>query len=770
LSWFAPTFGVVVNYKIYRSVAGGAFIFLDSVPGTQTTYQDKTVTCNSGGYRYQVTALVNNDAGQPLESVPSNTVPVVPPQDPLTGCYTAPINVVAPASAVQGSIVPITWTLTDDFFTNTPSNWALATTGNAVMNKAANTLVANGPKLGNCGSSGPTTILLKGTPQNIGESVASSFTNSNSGLFTFGWDTDGFCAGSYTFTLTLDSTQTQPAASPLQLQIDIGDTDSTPHITTLSVPDATVDISYNNPLSEHGGTAPFTWTVTSGSLPPNIMLSSAGTLSGIPIVPPPGQLNFTSLLYNFTVQVTDAATPTPNVGTEAFTTHLITPVSFKATPYGTGQSPDAVVAGDFNNDGKLDLAIANSVDGTVSILLGNGDGTFTAGATFVTGTSPSSLAVGDFNGDGFPDLVVTNFADGTVSVFLGSGAGSFTTPPSPPFTAGNGPVSVVTGDFNGDGFLDIAVANRNDATVSILAGNGDGTFKAAVPYQAGTVDVATVATGDFNGDGKLDLALTNPSSDTVSVLLNNGDGTFPTTGPVTYSTGNSGDHPVAVSAVDLNGDSKLDLAVTNLMGKTVAILLGNGDGTFLPKVAYPTTNGASSGPNAMTTGDFNADGKVDLAITEQSINRVSILLGNGDGTFQSPLEFSTGNFAAGVAAGDFNGDNRLDLAVANQTDSTVSVMLHLPQPPTNLAATSVTSSQVTLAWTASTSTGVTGYNVYRGNTLGGPYPTKLNPTIVAGSGFTDTTVSHGNTYYYVVTTVGSGSIESVNSNEVSAAP
>jgi hypothetical protein len=169
----------------------------------------------------------------------------------------------------------------------------------------------------------------------------------------------------------------------------------------------------------------------------------------------------------------------------------------------------------------------------------------------------------------------------------------------------------------------------------------------------------------------------------------------------------------------------------------------------------------------MATGDFNGDGKVDLAITDQNDNSVSILLGNGDGTFQNPLEFTTGNFATGVAAGDFNGDGRLDLAVANFNSSTVSVLLRLPQPATNLMVSGVTTGQVALTWTSSLSTGIAGYNVYRATTSGGLY-TKINSATVTASAFTDMTVVSGTTYYYVVTSVDSGSLESVFSNEVSA--
>jgi len=443
----------------------------------------------------------------------------------------------------------------------------------------------------------------------------------------------------------------------------------------------------------------------------------------------------------------------------------ITAVSFFRTDEATGASPNAVIAADFNGDGKLDLAIANSGDNTVSILLGNDNGAFTANPTLATGSGPYSLAVGDFNNDGILDLAVTNFGNGTgntVSVFLGNGGGTFSSPVT--YTVGNGPVSVIAADFDRDGKLDLAVANQTDRTVSILLGNGDGTFQAKVDYAAGTIDVGSVAAGDFNADNKLDLAVTNPSSDTVSVLLGKGDGTFQA--PVAYSTGNPGAHPTAVAALDVNGDGKLDLAVTNFNAKTVAILLGNGDGTFKASVNYSTTAGAFTGPDAIATGDFNADGKVDLAITNQGDNTVAILLGNGDGTFQVPQESTTGNSAAGVAAGDFKGNGRLDLAVADSSDNMVSIMLSRPQPPTSLASATVTAQSVQLNWTASVSTTVTGYNVYRGAVSGGPY-TKVNSTLVNGTNYPDTSVASGTMYYYVVTAVDPDPLESVNSNEIS---
>jgi FG-GAP-like repeat/Putative Ig domain len=858
LSWFAPTFGTVVNYNLYQSVAGGAFSLHASVPGSQTTFQD-TVTCNEGGYSYRVTAVTLNDLGQPQESVPSNTVPGTG-QNPVTGCYTGataatPPTVAAslafnPATAVVGANVSITWSLSDDFY---------PTGGPVSRTAAAAALIAIGPIPSDptCATAAQPPVYLN-YPQTHGGSpypqAASVLSLSGSGVtatnpFQFSWNTTGFAAGCYFFELDTDSVQYQQTTSAFELLIF----ESGPTIITTTLPNGVAGTPYNSMLSERGGTGALTWAVTSGSLPSGIMLNSTtGALSGIPTA---------AGIYKFTVTVTDSE---GNFGTQSFTVTVTTPVaqinqplvpgtslpggagftltlngtgfspgsmvlwngSSRSTTFNSGQqltaqisasdvaslgtasilvsnpvtifneavprsnvelfqimnptatvslsqtidktgaNPNAVITADFNGDGKTDLAVANG-DGTVSILLGNGDGTFITETPLNVGASATSLTAGDFNGDGKLDLAVASSGiPGSISIFLGNGDGTFQAPA--PYAVGNAPTSVVTGDFNRDGKLDLAIANSIDHTVSILLGNGDGTFRTQVPYAAGVTDVAAVALGDFNGDNELDLAVTNPTDGTVSILLGNGDGTFQT--PVAYTPGTaSTDQPTAVAAVDLNGDGKLDLAVTNLNAKTVGILLGNGNGTFQPTVTYPTTSGALTGPGAITAGDFNADNKVDLAITNQANNTVAILLGNGDGTFQSPSESTTGNFAAGVAAGDFNGDGRLDVAVANTTDGTVAVMLQRPQPPTNLATTSVTASSVSLSWTASISTDVVSYNVYRGTTPGGPY-SNIGSVSSTQNTFTDSTVSSGPTYYYVVAAVIANNLESANSNEVSATP
>jgi hypothetical protein len=290
--------------------------------------------------------------------------------------------------------------------------------------------------------------------------------------------------------------------------------------------------------------------------------------------------------------------------------------------------------------------------------LGKSDGTFQAAVDYGAGSNPSSVAVGDFRDDGKLDLVVANDGSDNVSILLGNGDGTFQAAVN--YGVGSAPTSVAVGDFNGDGKLDLAVVNELSNNFSILLGNGDGTFQAAVNYGAG-LSLFSVAVGDFNGDGKLDLAVASGGSDYVSVLLGNGDGTFKTA--VQYVAGLE---PISVAVADFNGDGKLDLAVANYESNNVSILLGKGDGTFQIAVDYGIgTENYPATPGSVAVGDFNGDGKLDLVVggvESDNVSVVSVLLGNGDGTFQAAVNYGAGAGQTSVAVGDFNGDGRLDLA------------------------------------------------------------------------------------------------------------
>jgi hypothetical protein len=373
---------------------------------------------------------------------------------------------------------------------------------------------------------------------------------------------------------------------------------------------------------------------------------------------------------NLTTATTAAITvvnPVPGGGTSnvAFF-HVTTPL--KSLTYGTqsfptAASPSAIAAGDFNGDGKIDLAVASSTTNTVSIYLGAGNGTFTLSSQPGVGMGPDAVTVGDFNNDGKPDLAVGNLIDNTVTVLLGKGDGTFVLSPA---TVVVSPAALSAGDFNRDGKLDLAVADVNDATVSILIGKGDGTFTLYdTPPSVGLTPKAA-AIGDINADGKLDLVEASAGSNLLSALVGNGDGTFGFGSAPT--TGNT---PVALAIGDFNGDSKLDLAVANQTGNTISILLGNGSGGFTAKGTVNT----GSTPTALAVGDFNGDGKLDLAVTNSASNTVSVMTGNGDGTFQVGVTVSTDATPTALAVGDFNGDGKLDLATANAGAGTFDVLV-----------------------------------------------------------------------------------------------
>jgi uncharacterized membrane protein len=413
-------------------------------------------------------------------------------------------------------------------------------------------------------------------------------------------------------------------------------------------------------------------------------------------------------------------------------------VSFrKAVPYVTsGYNPYSVAIADLNGDGKLDLVVANESqskndpEGSISVMLGKGDGTFHAAVNYSSGGEGAySITVADVNGDGKLDLVVangclgSNCSTGAVGVLLGKGNGTF----KKVATYGSGAASVfgsrvAVGDLNGDGKLDLAVATTGPGCgngcpkglVGVLLGNGDGTFKKAKTYGTGGFDaIGWVAIADVNGDKKPDLVVANycatecsypPAAGSVGVLLGKGNGTFQ---PVkTYASGGNG--AVSVAVADLNQDGKADILVANCgpeacgpgsPGGNVGVLIGRGNGTFKPAVNYPAENS----PFNVVAADVNGDGKLDIVVSNwgtpnpaTNAGAVTVLLGKGNGTFRPAQTFPSGGAEApSVAVADVNKDGLLDIVLAcvadalNQSSTGVAtVLINKTKTATGSATTS----------------------------------------------------------------------------------
>lgn len=336
---------------------------------------------------------------------------------------------------------------------------------------------------------------------------------------------------------------------------------------------------------------------------------------------------------------------------------------------GAGPNQNNIAVGDFNGDGRQDLALAHEGYNAITIRLGDGHGGFTGSTVVAVGSHPYNLVVGDFDGDGRQDIATTNQGGDNVSVLIGNGLGGFSLNSTK--GVGDGPLSIAIGDFNIDGKQDLVVANHSSSNVAVLLGSGTGGFGSSVYYAVAPFPTS-VCVSDFNMDGKDDIATTSGANSTVSIRLGNGSGGF---------TGNTeipvGSNPYGLTIGDFNRDGFQDLASANYLSNSISIRLGDGLGGFSGNTEVPV--GLS--PYSVAIGNFNGDEYEDLVTANYFGNTASVRLGDGMGNFSGTNEVNAGSYPICVVVGDFNNDAKQEIAIANYFDYTVSIRMGIAGSP-----------------------------------------------------------------------------------------
>lgn len=347
-----------------------------------------------------------------------------------------------------------------------------------------------------------------------------------------------------------------------------------------------------------------------------------------------------------------------------------------------GTAPGSVEIADFNGDGKLDIVVANEQSSNVTVLLNDGKGGFveSKGSPFPAGHNLNDIAIGDFNGDGKPDMAFANHEQKSLTILLGDGQGGFRPAPGSPVQVLSNPHThgVAAGDFNGDGNLDLVTESWGENKVSVLSGDGRGNFSSpGVQFDVGKMPYQRVRAADVNGDAKADIITTNLEGGNVTVLLSDGRGGFKQPAGSPFPCGDS---PFSVAIGDVNKDGKPDLAIVNspssAAGRTgkdgLTILPGDGAGGFKMMAGSPFATNKI--PNRLAIGDVNGDGIADVAVTNTDSNSVTLLLMSDKGSVASSSTLAVGHKPKGIAIGDLNGDGKAEIVVANNGDNNITIL------------------------------------------------------------------------------------------------